>query len=465
MEQNEKWVFSISIILLIVDLITIAILNLTPKITLKEGDIAIELGEEYKEPGYSVFQGYFDITNQVFVTNNINNQEVGSYEVIYQVKYLGKEYKKVRSVKVEDRTKPALTLKGNNPVILCPNKEYIEEGYESIDNYDGDLTEKVKIEKKENLLIYSVEDSSNNKVEVIREIIYNDSEAPTITLNDGNATSLYVGQSYSEPGYIALDTCDGDITSNVKVSGDINTNEAGSYTLTYQITDSSGNSAFATRTVLVTPRPTNNKVIYLTFDDGPSYNITPALLEILKEENVKATFFVLDHGDSLDYLIKRAYDEGHTIALHGATHSYKQIYSSTDAFFNDLEIIQNRVFNVTGKRATIIRFPGGSSNTVSRFNPGIMTTLAKEVKNRGFHYFDWNVDSEDAGSARNSNDVYRNVVNNLKYQHNVVLMHDYSNNYKTLNAIRDIIRYGKENGYTFEAITMSTPEVHHGIAN
>ena len=76
MEQNEKWVFSISIILLIVDLITIAILNLTPKIRLKEGDIAIELGEEYKEPGYSVFQGYFDITNQVFVTNNINNQEV-----------------------------------------------------------------------------------------------------------------------------------------------------------------------------------------------------------------------------------------------------------------------------------------------------------------------------------------------------------------------------------------------------
>ena len=206
-------------------------------------------------------------------------------------------------------------------------------------------------------------------------------------------------------------------------------------------------------------------MIYLTFDDGPSSSITPELLDILKEENVKATFFVLNHGSNLDYLIKREYDEGHTVALHGSSHNYKQIYSSTDAFFNDLSIIQNKVESITGEKPMIIRFPGGSSNTVSRFNPGIMSILTKEVNMKGYHYFDWNVGSGDAGEAHTPDEVYNNVIKNLGNKNNVVLMHDYAGNYKTLNAIKRIIRYGKNNGYTFERITMNTPEIHHRVAN
>ena len=129
-------------------------------------------------------------------------------------------------------------------------------------------------------------------------------------------------------------------------------------------------------------------------------------------------------------------------------------------------IIQNKVEGIIGKKSTIIRFPGGSSNTVSRrYSLGIMTILTNEVTNKGFTYFDWNVSSGDAGEARSSDDVYRNVTSSLKYQNNVVLMHDFEGNYKTLNALRDIIKYGKQNGYTFSAINTSTFPSHHGINN
>ena len=95
-----------------------------------------------------------------------------------------------------------------------------------------------------------------------------------------------------------------------------------------------------------------------------------------------------------------------------------------------------------------------------------MTYLTNEVTNKGFIYFDWNVDSDDAGSAKTSDQVYNNVINGLSHNKtNVVLMHDFENNYKTLNALRDIIQYGKNNGYTFSNITSSTPPVRHGVAN
>ena len=210
-------------------------------------------------------------------------------------------------------------------------------------------------------------------------------------------------------------------------------------------------------------------VIYLTFDDGPSDAITKQILNILKDEGVKATFFVTTRGS--DSVIKREYNEGHTVALHTASHDYKQIYSSVNNYFNDLEKVKSRVKKLTGEDAVIIRFPGGSSNTVSRnYDKGahIMSVLTSEVLNRGYRYFDWNVDSGDAGncvSASNkSNCVYKNVTKNLsKNKANVVLMHDIKSYSK--DALRDIIAYGKVNGYTFKAITKDTAMVVQRINN
>ena len=135
------------------------------------------------------------------------------------------------------------------------------------------------------------------------------------------------------------------------------------------------------------------KTCYLTFDDGPSDN-TLKILDILDKYKVKATFFVMGTG-KLSY-VKKIHDAGHTVALHTYSHDYSKIYRSQKAYFEDLEKIGAAVKKYTGEDAKVIRFPGGSSNTVSRsYCKGIMTALSKETANRGYVYFDWNVDSTD----------------------------------------------------------------------
>ena len=129
--------------------------------------------------------------------------------------------------------------------------------------------------------------------------------------------------------------------------------------------------------------------------------------------------------------------------------------------------LQVKIQGTTGIKTTITRFPGGSSNTISRFNKNIMTKLTKIVEENGYKYYDWNIDSEDAGCAKNEKDVYKNVTDNLSLKRaNVVLMHDFANNEKTIDALKKIIEYGKENGYRFERITYeSSLEMHHHVLN
>ena len=204
-------------------------------------------------------------------------------------------------------------------------------------------------------------------------------------------------------------------------------------------------------------------IVYLTFDDGPG-DYTNALLDVLAKHEVKATFFVTGRGD--DAVIKREFDEGHTVALHTFSHNYSHIYASIDNYFADLNQVAERVKNITGQESKMIRFPGGSSNTVSaRYDrhTRIMSTLTREVEARGFQYFDWNVDSDDAGRAKDSDTVFTNVATRLKPGPNVVLQHDvrpYS-----VEAVERIIEYSEANGYVFEPLKIDSPTVHHGVNN
>ncbi len=205
------------------------------------------------------------------------------------------------------------------------------------------------------------------------------------------------------------------------------------------------------------------KVVYLTFDDGPSI-YTNDILNTLDKYNVKATFFVTCSGD-INGLAKKILDKGHTLALHTCTHKYSNIYSSEDAYFNDLNEISTRVENITGYKSKYIRFPGGSSNTVSRFNRGIMTRLTKKVQENGYKYYDWNIDSNDAAGA-NKNQVYSNVIGALKNSNrttNMVLMHDTKSS--TKDALDNIIKDALDMGYTFSNINDYTSEIHHGVNN
>lgn len=301
-------------------------------------------------------------------------------------------------------------------------------------------------------------------------------DKPEITLNGKNEVTIYKGSEYQDSGYTATDACDGDLTSKVKVTNNIDANKNGKYSVTYEVTDEAGNSNSVERIVNVIDKPVYNynnnggnstgKII-LTFDDGPSA-LTSTILDILDSEGVRATFFVTQNVYSYPSTVQRAHNSGNVIALHTYTHNYATIYSSVDNYFSDLNKISDAVYNTIGVRPKYIRFPGGSSNTISRnYCVGIMSTLTNEVLSRGYNYFDWNVDSNDAaGAVNNSNAIYSNVVNNLSHNKtNMVLMHDSGGHSATVNALRSIIQYGKNNGYTFGVIDDNTANVRHGVNN
>lgn len=209
-----------------------------------------------------------------------------------------------------------------------------------------------------------------------------------------------------------------------------------------------------------------DKIVYLTFDDGPNRYSTPKILDILKKNDVKATFFELKPAKKDFDLTERILLEGHTLAIHGYKHKYDEIYVSEDAYHENLDKLRNLFFQKFGVWCTLTRFPGGSSNMVSSYNPGIMTKLTKKLDGWGYHYFDWNVSSGDAGGAKNAKEVLHNFKNEISDRRaNVVLMHDFYKNDKTIDALDRVIRYGKKKGYTFLPLTASTEEVHHVVNN
>lgn len=210
----------------------------------------------------------------------------------------------------------------------------------------------------------------------------------------------------------------------------------------------------------------NDHKVYLTFDDGPSQN-TLEILRILKEHNAKATFFVVN--SKYNAYMKRIVKSGNAIALHTFTHSYKTIYQSEAAYFEDLQKISDVVKRETGVEAKVIRFPGGSSNTVSRrYRKGIMSRLTKQVEEKGYTYFDWNCSSGDAnGNGIPAAKLLRNIRAETKHMngHIVVLMHDSQAKTTTVEALPDILTYFESRGFTFEVLTPETPVVHHGVNN
>lgn len=449
--MRKKSIFILVVILLSVIFTSYFITTryLTPTITL-DGDnpYTIDYKEKFKEPGYFGIYNKKDITKNIKVSGKVNSKKLGDYKITYKVKKSGFKKQVVRIVKVRDITKPKIILPLKGDIYVCPSKKY-KPSYKAIDNYDGDITKRVNVITSSNSVRFSVIDKAGNYRVLTKKIIYKDDESPSLTLNGEDYLNVYLNEEYKEPGYQAKDNCDGDISDKVVTEGSVDTNIPGTYTIKYKVSDNSGNSISKERKVNVIKKNANG-TIYLTFDDGPRMGTTNVILDILKEENVKATFFVTMRGE--DELIKREYDEGHTVALHSASHDYSYIYSSVDNYFNDLKTVHDRVFNITGYDSRIIRFPGGSSNTISRkYQNGIMSYLTKEVLNRSYRYFDWNINSGDAGETTDSHEVVKFVTTKLSHDKvNVVLMHDIKS--YTRDALKEIIEYGKNNGYTFDKL-------------
>lgn len=349
----------------------------------------VQVGEIYEPPKIKFL--WIDISDN-FKKNEksfIDINKIGEYTIKYKLNGCVFIYKNVK-VKVVDKIAPEITLKGTeNYTLLGELNEYEELGYTAIDNYDGDIADKVQ--RKAVKL-------GNNK-----------------------------------------------------------------YEITYKVSDSSGNETEAKRKVEV-----SKGIVYLTFDDGPSIENTTQILDILKEKNAKATFFVINYSEDKEDIIRREYDEGHTIGLHGYSHDYNQIYTSIDSIMNNFYSIREKVSKtLNGYNSKYIRFPGGGSNTISRnYCPGIMSEATQRVLNEGFYYYDWNVDVDDAGRARTSEEIYQNFVNGVKpKRENIVLLHDSAGHKATADAVGAIVDYGLQMGFEFRNITDDTKRIMHKVNN
>ena len=178
--------------------------------------------------------------------------------------------------------------------------------------------------------------------------------------------------------------------------------------------------------------------VYLTFDDGPSSN-TNRILDILAEYDVKATFFVVGKEEErYQALYQRIVEEGHTLAMHSYSHKYDEIYQSVDSYAEDLSKLQEFLYDTTGVWCRYCRFPGGSSNTVSRVD---MHELISYLDEQDITYFDWNISSGDATNSYISTDaILRNCMTSLpQYQTGIILMHDASNKNTTVEALPALI--------------------------
>ncbi|MFR7873990.1 MAG: polysaccharide deacetylase family protein [Christensenellales bacterium] len=199
---------------------------------------------------------------------------------------------------------------------------------------------------------------------------------------------------------------------------------------------------------------TGEKRVFLTFDDGPTKAVTPFVLDTLKKEDVKATFFLL--GVNAQYnaeLIKREFDEGHYIANHGYSHKYKEVYSSPEATFDEYNKTEQIIRDALGNqnyRSNLFRFPGGSNG--GYYNE-IKQTAKAYLREQGIVHLDWNALSQDSAGTYTKEQLLQNAIDTIGDKQSVIiLMHDSSDKILTSEMLPDLIHYLKEKGYSFKNI-------------
>ncbi|MBQ6051781.1 MAG: polysaccharide deacetylase [Clostridia bacterium] len=203
---------------------------------------------------------------------------------------------------------------------------------------------------------------------------------------------------------------------------------------------------------------------FLTFDDGTSYH-TLEILDILKENNIKGTFFVVgtqieNGGTASKEAIKRIVEEGHVLAIHAYEHEYNKIYTSKEAYFEDFDKIAALLKEMTGLTPKIVRLPSGTYSARSfceRYagSSDVYYDIVSELYARGYTVIDWNVDTEDYTTATGVTNIINNAVSGAKtrlsreYKAAVILMHDTADTVKALQGVIDGV---KDLGMGFEVL-------------
>lgn len=475
-KRRKIWIIS-SILFIIAACLSAFLLCFNVEITLNgEGNIKTEAFSELEDNGAN---GYMTLSliglkleTKVTVTDNVDTNTVGQYRKEYSTSFLWKKASVFRNVEVVDTTPPEITAESKITVDFTngikPDIYQIPLSFEAKDNYDGDITDRVVKNYDDKYCTLTVTDKSGNAVSHVIEFDFVDKQLPVITLESNIPVYLSVGEKYIELNYTATDDVDGDITSKVKVLNKPNTLVAGTYNVSYEVTDSSFNTTTKTHKVIVYEKWEKEeqdtivpagKTIYLTFDDGPGV-YTEYLLKVLNYYNVKATFFVTNQFPKYTDLIGKAYKKGHSIGVHTYSHRFDTVYSSIENYLEDFNKIQEIIEKQTGKKAKIFRFPGGTSNTVSqKYATGIMKALVSEMNNRGYVYFDWNYDCGDT-SGKKAKQIYNGILNHIDTRFEtedstIILLHDIKP--ETVKAMAKTIEYCLKKGYTFAALDVNSP--------
>jgi len=196
------------------------------------------------------------------------------------------------------------------------------------------------------------------------------------------------------------------------------------------------------------------KRVFLTFDDGPTQTVTPHILDLLKQENIKATFFILgNRAKANPELIKREFEEGHYIANHGYTHKYSQIYQNKQTVldeYNYTEQCIQEALNNTDYHSKVFRFPGGSQGG---YYKNIKNEAKAYLRENGIVSLDWNSLSRDAEGVNTKEGLLQNVIDTIGSKQSVViLMHDAADKILTYETLPDVIKYLRDNGYQFKTL-------------
>lgn len=455
---------------LVVVVAGVAVYFLTRPAIVFNDDVQIEINSEYDAVSFIEKVRGHDISEVKADTGKIDVTKLGNYTITYS---LGDETYELE-VEVVDTKAPDFDVKKDmvtdasgqlkaselveNIKDETKTKAYFKEDYDLKETGQHDIT-------------VVVEDEGGNKTEKKTKVkIVDDHEAPTLT----GVQDLVVLQN-KEIDYLknvkAQDNYDPDPKIKVDDS-QVQLSKLGDYKMTYTVSDRSGNKTKYEQTVSVVDKlpikdkgQSEEKIVYLTFDDGPSAN-TLKILDILDQYDAKATFFVTGTNQKYNYVIKEAHKRGHTIGLHTYSHDYASLYKSVDAYFDDLNKVGEMVKKEIGYVPRFIRFPGGASNTISRkYCPGIMSTLVNEVKARGYQYYDWNADSTDASG--NHVAVSKLVANGTSSQATNInlLCHDTDAKSTTVEALPAIISHYKQLGYQFKGIDEDSFTPHQKVNN
>ena len=382
----------------------------------------VEINHEY-DPKTNIQQVFYHSDSSVQVSSDIDTKKVGNYTVTYQIK----DYKKTCTVSVKDTKAPKLKVKTYTTDLkedVKPNS--FVESVEDDSKVTLSFKNKVTKDEKQTVTIVAKDAYGNCTMKDTTLTLKKDTEKPVISTDP---IHVYTDSKPNFKSYIDV-TDNLDLNPKIKIdSSKVKTKKEGSYKLTVTATDRSGNKA-------------------------------------KKKINAKATFFVTGNNQKYNDSIRKAEKQGNTIALHTYTHDYATVYSSTEAYFNDLQQISDMVKQITGKAPKYIRFPGGSSNMVSaNYSQGIMSKLDSMVHERGYEYFDWNCSSGDAASNSVPAQTIVDNSTNCNYDQIMLLFHDSSPKTSTVEALPAIIENYKSRGYVFKAISDDTPIFHHGVNN